>query len=605
MAKTIYRVTGTICNERLDYVLLEKRDKNVIKMSRERFVSIYSNGDKSKEEEANKIVDSLTNICDIIKNSMANGNRNKVLIVTDSNLISCYYNSSGLNASRYSSSSYNISIMRNICLQLKNGNIAILRCYNTDGFEDLDDDKVYNIDASNRELIEESIEELDESEVSRDTKVVLKRIVCEEIKGKDETEEMDLTGEMGITEDDVNSEKEEEKVNVDETETSVNEADESVEETEETAESADEGIEESANEADKSVEESVNEADKSVEEPVKDLIREIEASNEIDSSEELVINTDDMEKEQTKIKEEQSKKIENAKNKMVCNCRKCLDTGYYTDEMGITYKCTCGLIDKKKEDKPKTVKATLGMEEAMIADGIIHRDRIHDEFVTEEGAKVLATSIPKGYNVNNFNKYCELLNSIITACKLDGVRVDASYLIGGDNGFGKTTFVNTCLKALYARNKKVVPYVTLYELARLRAQEENEIREKLIYGYRTEHESLETEEEYFEIVKRKYKWEDYLSADVLFCSLGSSTSVRLETEIMYEILRIRGMRRLPTIVTTENALSFYTNSKDMSKNTWGNMINYGKTTGVYDKLIHVSSYKKEKTYVDMNLGRDI
>ena len=40
-------------------------------------------------------------------------------------------------------------------------------------------------------------------------------------------------------------------------------------------------------------------------------------------------------------------------------------------------------------------------------------------------------------------------------------------MIGAPNGFGKTTFANTCIKRLYAKGKKE-PYRSLLEISALR-----------------------------------------------------------------------------------------------------------------------------------------
>lgn len=292
------------------------------------------------------------------------------------------------------------------------------------------------------------------------------------------------------------------------------------------------------------------------------------------------------------------------------NCEKCKGTGRYTGLDGMTYICTCNSesdiknVEDTKLVSVKGLTVTNGTKNAIVADGIIPKGRINDEFTEELCSELIKRSVPKGYAIRGFNKYIKQLNSIIVACKVDGGSIDGSYLIGGDNGFGKTTFVNTCLKHLYNRNRKVVPYVTLASLARLRAKEESDIRETIAHGYVKKYEEEVAEDDYFGIVCKKYAWNDYMSADVLFCSLGGVPSIRLESEILAEVLRIRGMRQLPTIVTTEHSLYTYINNKDLNESIWGNILNFD-TKGRFDKLSHISCYKKKKTNSDMIIGTNM
>lgn len=354
------------------------------------------------------------------------------------------------------------------------------------------------------------------------------------------------------------------------------------------------------------VEKEMSEKDKLIEKIKTEIVKKGVKNNTLDEEldNEEVLNID-FKEFKSNIKDSEQKEG------FSLDCKKCKGTGKYIGEDGLEYICTCNnnkdvdVITKKQESEIKTISVNKGTKNNIVANGIIPKERINDEFSEEKCSELIVKSVPKGYAIRGFKKYVEQLNEIILACKLDGIKIDGSYIIGGDNGFGKTTFVNTCLKHLYNRGKRVVPYITLSSLAKLRAEEESNIREMIAHGYVKKYEKIEVDtDDYCEIIEKKYEWEDYMKASVLFCSLGGLPCMRLESEILAEILRIRGMRQLPTIVTTENSLNLYVNNKDLNESIWGNILNFDEK-GRYDKLTHVSCYKRKKTNSDVIIGSNI
>ena len=175
------------------------------------------------------------------------------------------------------------------------------------------------------------------------------------------------------------------------------------------------------------------------------------------------------------------------------NCLKCNGTGQYEDKItGLTIKCECqnvknasGLKDNCVIDNvvpsgvntdgyiapmtPSEVarnngELTIGDNESAFAHGIIPKHRETDEFSPDYTRNYINEcykydKIP----VRGLDKYIELLSKILLDIRSDK-RLDRSYFISAHNGYGKTTFANTCIKYLHKAGKKVVPYLSLQEI---------------------------------------------------------------------------------------------------------------------------------------------
>lgn len=205
----------------------------------------------------------------------------------------------------------------------------------------------------------------------------------------------------------------------------------------------------------------------------------------------------------------------------------------------------------------------------------------------------------------NFSGYMETCNGILSAIRMKKLPT-RSYIIGAPNGFGKTSFVTECLITLRHHGFVVAPFISLRELADIRAESEK----RLMTPFRAFKESSEFDSNrdvYYtepnvtvgyikkpEIIVGRYSFSEYINADCLFVSLSDITSKDIETRVLYQLLSIRGAKGLPTIVLTSQSIDPYFKDKKLKTIYWDEMIAHSEREYCYDRLLHVSTYKSDK-----------
>lgn len=159
------------------------------------------------------------------------------------------------------------------------------------------------------------------------------------------------------------------------------------------------------------------------------------------------------------------------------NCELCHGSGRI-EVNGFIKECNCGAevlrlkkLHEKKEDNKPVFNITNAIKENVISYGLIpdeYRDIEYDDKIIQ---KILSQKYKgKKVKIQNYMGFVNTLSTIIASCKT-GHKLRHSYLIGGDKGFGKKTFVFTCLKYLYARNSPLLcKYISLSELGLLKAE---------------------------------------------------------------------------------------------------------------------------------------
>lgn len=211
----------------------------------------------------------------------------------------------------------------------------------------------------------------------------------------------------------------------------------------------------------------------------------------------------------------------------------------------------------------------------------------------------------KVYKLNEYENICYGILSSIRMKKLPA----RSYLIGAPNGFGKTSFVNECLITLNAHGFRVTPYISLTELAELRVEDEKEalkssakVRTKFIVEkdgryYDTLSDDSGNEIIIDEYVKRPDKLEklfsfkDYINCDCLFTYFTDDIAKKVESQILYQLLQIRGAKGLPTIVMISRSTKLYLMDLDLKRFIWDEILAYDEEDGKYDRIYHISCYK--------------
>ena len=298
------------------------------------------------------------------------------------------------------------------------------------------------------------------------------------------------------------------------------------------------------------------------------------------------------------------------------NCLKCNGTGQYEDKItGLTIKCECqnvknasGLKDNCVIDNvvpsgvntdgyiapmtPNEVarnngELTAGDNESAFAHGIIPKHREDDEFSPDYTRNYINEcykydKIP----VRGLDKYIELLSKILLDIRSDK-RLDRSYFISAHNGYGKTTFANTCIKYLHKAGKKVVPYLSLQEIYNIVIAENLLLRINKAYitqdEKRVEH-SLENSDKYVNWKANKqtgavfeqyninafvenyatfnFSYADFINCEILFTCFSPSFMQCYELPTLKMLLQERSRRGKATIVFGDQALGAYIKQGD-------------------------------------------
>ncbi len=210
------------------------------------------------------------------------------------------------------------------------------------------------------------------------------------------------------------------------------------------------------------------------------------------------------------------------------------------------------------------------------------------------------------YKVYNMNAYVETCLGILSALRC-GELPNCSYIIGAPNGFGKTSFVNECLMTMLKNNFKTVPYISLWELAQIRVDNEHRIMNPYIHPKTKEqhiNESKQKQEYMYsnanepvnimkkpEVVIGRYSYSEYINADCLFVSLTDVISKDIESHTLYQLLSIRGAKALPTIVMMSTSLQPYENDPVLAEYVWNEIKTDTIKDYCYDRVYHISSYK--------------
>lgn len=205
-----------------------------------------------------------------------------------------------------------------------------------------------------------------------------------------------------------------------------------------------------------------------------------------------------------------------------------------------------------------------------------------------------------------YNKYLQICQGILSSIRM-GKLPDKSYLIGAPNGFGKTSFVMECLMTLLKMSYNVVPYISLWELAQIRVENEH----RLMNPYK----KFEDKEKNYaytnpnvtpgfvkkpEIIVGRYSYSEYINADCLFVSLTDLISKDIESHTLYQLLNIRGSKGLPTIVMMSTSLVPYKNDRNLRIQVWDEIETSIEQEGCYDRLYHISCYKTSTIGLNTN-----
>ena len=264
-------------------------------------------------------------------------------------------------------------------------------------------------------------------------------------------------------------------------------------------------------------------------------------------------------------------------------CEKCNGTGIVKGEFGIEVECSC-VADMRAENKNSSAINTgvinndiistpvYGVKQAtkdkLVKLGIIPEHRIKDEFNSEHSKIVLlqmCQTLKCNVNKEAFDRYIDIIETLLTGLRV-GQLPRRSYIIGGCNGLGKTTFVNTAIKIMAERGMKVVPYISLSEIAYKMADDIKKA-EACISNLGKNRNNIDNDGEYIgnDIQRNEFTWQDYVNADLVFACLTGPQCMWLEMSTLDRLLQLRSMRGKATIIITDDSLEWYWNDERVGK----------------------------------------
>lgn len=244
-----------------------------------------------------------------------------------------------------------------------------------------------------------------------------------------------------------------------------------------------------------------------------------------------------------------------------------------------------------------------------------YRDVKFDENKIKENLREQNKRSARMYRIHRFKQYISICSEILTSLR-QGVLPKRSYIIGAPNGFGKSSFVNEALITMSQFGWVCAPYISLSELAILRAAEEQRLLrpfdERLKhmkynvdvdefikqngfpeYNYRKPKEPIDLVK-VPTVITSNYSWSEYINAKCLFVHFTDVISKDLESHVLYQLLSIRGAKGLPTIAMISTSLDPYVNDFTLKELVWDEIKSTKDEPDSYDRVTHVSCYKKRK-----------
>lgn len=233
-----------------------------------------------------------------------------------------------------------------------------------------------------------------------------------------------------------------------------------------------------------------------------------------------------------------------------------------------------------------------------------YRDACFDENKIKSNIKTQYQKSGGLYKVYKFKDYTDICNTILSSIRMKRLP-DRSYIIGAPNGFGKTSFVNECLITLRRQGYRVAPYISLWELAQLRVDNEHRIMDPYKRfkkeGSDVVYKDPNTVQGYMKIptiVTTGYSYSEYINADCLFVCFTDVISKDIESHTLYQLLNIRGAKGLPTIVMISTSLEPYENDRALKEYVWDEIKDYDENKKSYDRVYHISCFKKKALGLD-------
>jgi hypothetical protein len=232
-----------------------------------------------------------------------------------------------------------------------------------------------------------------------------------------------------------------------------------------------------------------------------------------------------------------------------------------------------------------------------------YRDAAFDLDRIKRNLKAQYKRLNRLYQIRRIDDYISVCTEILTSIRLKQLP-KRSYLIGAPNSFGKSSLVYECLMTLLKQGYRVAPYISLWELAQIRVDNEQRImnpyrmfndpnKKDSNYKYTEPNKTVGTVKDP-QIITGSYSYSEYINADCLFVHFTDIISKNIESRTLYQLLSIRGAKGLPTIVMTSESIEPYENDRDLKEQVWNEIKAYKEDKDVYDRVYHVSCFRVKK-----------
>lgn len=278
--------------------------------------------------------------------------------------------------------------------------------------------------------------------------------------------------------------------------------------------------------------------------------------------------------------------------------------------------------EEKKINSIITTKITKATREACVRASIIPEAYINTEFdanKVRDNYKEQSINTKK-HEMIKFDDYIGITCSILSLIRA-GQKLRGSYIIGAPNGLGKTSFVHTALMLMYQRRMRVVPYISLSEIAELRLENERRLArgldvklssrfngenityqndrmdpERSKYVDMSYYSDIEDRDYYKKptVITGQYSYSEYLNAEILFCFLTEPSSKEIESYTLKSVLEIRSAKGLPTIVMVSTSLNPYKNHNVIGPLIWQEILSYSNNKKSFDRLEHISCFRMQR-----------
>lgn len=253
---------------------------------------------------------------------------------------------------------------------------------------------------------------------------------------------------------------------------------------------------------------------------------------------------------------------------------------------------------------------------------VFNPDKIQENLV-KQAARYSGLNSKIPYKIMNFKKYLSVCVGILSALRMRQ-KPDRSFIIGAPEGFGKQSFVSECIITMSALGMKAAPYISLRELAELRAAEDAALLSAFKYDRYKEYQSdvngkyvkdslggykvaasylddnyLKSSDAELAILNKvpqtvtgTYSFSEYMNADCLFVFFSSEMSKEIESRQLLQVLQTRGAKGLPTIAMISTTLDIYKRDVNLRDFVWNEILEYD-SNGSYSRVTHVSTYKQK------------